>query len=191
MFTPSYPMQTERLLLRPYARDDFDALLAIQSREDVVRYLYEDPLGPDDVRALLERRLGNTSLSDEGDTLAVAVVLRASGEMIGDCILHWSSRQHQLGEIGFVLHPDHHGRGYATEAARPLVEFGFEEVGLHRIIGRLEARNTASARVLEKLGMRREALLIENEFVKGEWQSELAYAILDREWRAFRFDSRQ
>ena len=191
MFTPSYPMQTERLLLRPYARDDFDALLAIQSREDVVRYLYEDPLGPDDVRALLERRLGNTSLSDEGDTLAVAVVLRASGEMIGDCILHWSSRQHQLGEIGFVLHPDHHGRGYATEAARPLVEFGFEEVGLHRITGRLEARNTASARVLEKLGMRREALLIENEFVKGEWQSELAYAILDREWRAFRFDSRQ
>ena len=59
-------------------------------------------------------------------------------------------------------------------------------VGLHRIVGRLEARNLASARVLEKLGMRREALLIENEFVKGEWQSELDYAILAREWRALR-----
>ncbi len=188
MFTPSYPIQTERLLLRPYERGDFDALLAIQSREDVVRYLYEDPLGPDDVRALLDRRLASTSLSDEGDTLAVAVVLRSEGEMIGDCILHWNSRQHQVGEIGFVFHPDHHGRGYATEAARPLVDFGFDEVGLHRIIGRLEARNIASARVLEKLGMRREALLIENEFVKGEWQSELVYAILDREWRALRFD---
>jgi RimJ/RimL family protein N-acetyltransferase len=190
VYTPSYPIQTERLLLRPYARDDFDTLLAIQSREDVVRYLYEDPLSPDDVRALLERRLASTSLSNEGDTLAVAVVLRASGEMIGDCILHWSSRQHQLGEVGFVFHPDHHGRGYATEATRRLVEFGFEEVGLHRIIGRLEARNIASARVLEKLGMRREALLIENEFVKGEWQSELVYAILDREWRALQFDRR-
>jgi RimJ/RimL family protein N-acetyltransferase len=189
VFTPSYPIQTERLLLRPYERGDFDALLAMQSREDVVRYLYEDPLGPDDVRALLDRRLADTSLSDEGDTLAVAVVLRTGGEMIGNCILHWSSRQHQQGEIGFVFHPDHHGRGYATEAARPLVDFGFDEVGLHRIIGRLEARNIASARVLEKLGMRREALLIENEFVKGEWQSELVYAILDREWRALQFDS--
>ena len=80
------------------------------------------------------------------------------------------------------------GSGYATEAARVLVDYGFGEVGLHRIIGRLEARNIASARVLEKLGMRREALLIENEFVKGEWQSELVYAILEREWRALRFD---
>jgi len=69
-----------------------------------------------------------------------------------------------------------------------LVEYGFSEVGLHRIIGRLEARNFASARVLEKLGMRREALLIENEFVKGEWQSEIVYAILEREWRALQFD---
>jgi RimJ/RimL family protein N-acetyltransferase len=189
VFTPSYPIQTERLLLRPYERGDFDALLAIQSREDVVRYLYEDPLGADDVRALLDRKLAETSLSDEGDTVAVAVVLRTGGGMIGNCILHWSSRQHQQGEIGFVFHPDHHGRGYATEAARPLVDFGFDEVGLHRIIGRLEARNIASARVLEKLGMRREALLIENEFVKGEWQSELVYAILAREWRALRFDS--
>ena len=91
-----------------------------------------------------------------------------------------------MGEIGFVFHPDPHGHGYATEAARLLLEFGFAVVGLHRIIGRLEARNAASARVLEKLGMRREALLIENEFAKGEWQSELDYAILDREWRALR-----
>jgi RimJ/RimL family protein N-acetyltransferase len=110
--------------------------------------------------------------------------------MAGGCILHWVSREHGLGEIGFVLHPDHHGRGYAAEAARPLLEFGFAEVGLHRIIARLEARNAASARVLEKLGMRREALLIENERVKGEWQSELDYAMLDREWRALRADGR-
>ncbi|MDP9231451.1 MAG: GNAT family N-acetyltransferase, partial [Actinomycetota bacterium] len=60
----------------------------------------------------------------------------------------------------------------------------FEDLRLHRVIGRAEARNVASARVLEKLGMRQEAHLIENEYVKGEWQSELVYAILDREWRA-------
>jgi RimJ/RimL family protein N-acetyltransferase len=188
VFTPDYPIQTQRLLLRPFEPGDLDALLAIESRADVARFLYHEPRGPDEAREVLERRIASTSLGDEGDTLSVAVVVRATGEMIGDCMLHWSSRQHQLGEVGFALHPDHHGRGYATEAARVLVEYGFSEVGLHRIIGRLEARNIASARVLEKLGMRREALLIENEFVKGEWQSEIVYAILEREWRALQFD---
>jgi RimJ/RimL family protein N-acetyltransferase len=192
VFAPAYPIETERLLLRPYAEDDFEALLAIESRADVNRYLYSEPRGPDEVRDILRRKLGQTGLGDEGDTLAVACTLRETGAMIGHCILHWVSREHGLGEIGFVLHPDHHGHGYAAEAARPLLEFGFVTVGLHRIIGRLEARNVASARVLEKLGMRREALLIENEWVKGEWQSELDYAIVEREWRALedarRFD---
>jgi RimJ/RimL family protein N-acetyltransferase len=186
VFTPAYPIETERLLLRPYTPADFDGLLAIQSRADVNRWLYSEPRGAEEVRAILERKLGETALRDEGDTLAVAAELRATGAMIGGCILHWTSREHRVGEIGFIFHPDHHGHGYATEAARPLLEFGFATVGLHRIVGRLEARNLASARVLEKLGMRREALLIENEFVKGEWQSELDYAILAREWRALR-----
>jgi RimJ/RimL family protein N-acetyltransferase len=63
-----------------------------------------------------------------------------------------------------------------------MLDWGFGSFGLHRVIGRTEARNAASARVLEKLGMRLEAQLVENEWVKGEWQSELVYAILDREW---------
>ena len=72
------------------------------------------------------------------------------------------------------------GEGYATEASRPLLDFAFGPLGLHRVIGRLELRNGGSARVLEKLGMRREAHLVENEWVKGDWQSELVYAILAR-----------
>ncbi len=88
------------------------------------------------------------------------------------------------GEIGFIFDPAHQGHGYATEAARALVAHAFEHYGLHRVYGRLEPRNVASARVLEKLGMRREAHLIENEWVKGEWQSEAVYALLAREWAA-------
>ena len=65
-----------------------------------------------------------------------------------------------------------------------MLRLAFDELGLHRVIGRTEARNVGSARVLEKLGMRREARLVENEWVRGEWQSEFVYAILDREWRA-------
>ncbi len=60
---------------------------------------------------------------------------------------------------------------------------GFQTLGLHRIVARCDARNVASARVMERLGMRREALLVENEMVKDEWTDELVYALLDREWR--------
>lgn len=189
MYRPDYPLEGERLLLRPYEPGDYDALHAIQSRTDVTRFLYWEPRGPAEVRTSLERKIAAASIEEEGETLAAAAVLRSTGELVGDCTLHWVSRQHGCGEIGFIFHPDHQGRGYATEAGRLLLEIGFDGMGMHRMIGRLEARNTASARVLEKLGMRREALLIENEFVKGEWQSEIVYAMLDREWRAQRIGS--
>ena len=76
--------------------------------------------------------------------LALAAELRTTGEMVADVILHWVSREHALGEIGYSVHPAHAGRGYATEATRPLLEIAFDRLGLHRVIGRLEARNIAS-----------------------------------------------
>ena len=81
-----------------------------------------------------------------------------------------------------MFDPRHGGKGFATEAAYALVDWAFTAADIHRVIGRTEARNAGSVRVLEKLGMRREAYLVENEWVKGEWQSELVYAVLDREW---------
>jgi RimJ/RimL family protein N-acetyltransferase len=190
VLAPDLPIHTERLVLRWYESGDYDALHAIISRADVNRFLYTEPRDEDETAELLARKMGKTELLDEDDWLSVAVCLRETGELVGETLLHWVSEKHKVGEIGFMFHPDHHGRGYATEAARPLMGFGFEACGFHRIIGRLEARNAASARVLEKLGMRREALLIENEWVKGEWQSEMDYAILEREWRAQRDLSR-
>ena len=153
-------------------------------RADVARYLYHEPRTEDDVRELLGRKLAMQAISAEGETLALAIVPRDLGSVVGDCVLTMTSEAHRQGEIGFVVHPDHQGRGYATEASRELLRIAFEDLGLHRVVGRLESRNAASSRVLEKLEMRREAHLIENEFVKGEWQSELVYAILDREWNA-------
>jgi RimJ/RimL family protein N-acetyltransferase len=179
---PDYPLLTERLLLRPFATTDFEALLAIQSHADVARYLYWDPRTSAEVREALAVKVRATAIVSEGDSLSLAAELRSTGELIGDCSLYWTSAEHRQGEIGFVFHPDHHGRGYATEAAEALLALAFDELRLHRVIGRLEARNAASARVLERLGMRQEAHLVENEHVKGEWQSELIYALLDREW---------
>ncbi len=182
MPAPRWPLETERLLLRPFGPDDLEALFAIQADESVARWLYNDPRTLEETRELLVRKIGGAALHGEGEWLSAAAVLRTTGELVGDVSLHWASEAHGQGELGFVVHPEHQGRGYATEASRPLLDFAFGPLGLHRVIGRLEPRNTGSARVLEKLGMRREAHLIENEWVKGEWQSELVYAILAREW---------
>ena len=119
----------------------------------------------------------------EGDVLSLAVILKDSGELVGDFILCWTSEEHQQAEIGYIIHPDHAGHGYATEAGRVLLRIAFQDLGLHRVVASTDARNTASGRVLEKLGMRAEAHFVENEYVKGEWQSERVYAILAREWQ--------
>lgn len=175
-------MHTERLVLRPFEEADLEALHTMQSNEEVVRYLYHDARSLDEVRAVLARKIASAAVGREDDGLSAAVVLRATGELVADLSLWWVSDGHEQGELGFVVHPAHQRRGYATEAARPILDFAFNTLGLHRVVGRTEARNIASARVLEKLGMRREAHLIENEWVKGEWQSELVYAVLADEW---------
>jgi RimJ/RimL family protein N-acetyltransferase len=181
---PQGSLETERLLLRPFVADDFDAVYAIYSRAEVARYLYEEALTEAETRAALEKKTAMDAIRVEGDGLRLAALVKATNELIGDLSLFWQEGGHRQGEIGFVFHPDHQGRGYATEAARSVLRLAFDDLRLHRVVGRTEARNTPSARVMEKLGMRLEAHLVENEWVKDEWQSELVYAILDREWRA-------
>ena len=151
----------------------------MRSREDVVRWLYFEPPTEEQTRAWIE---GVLARPPETGTVLV-VELRDSGEIVGH-VTNSIDPENRQAEIGFMFAPAHQGRGYATEASRALVAHAFEHYGVHRVYGRLEPRNEASARVLEKLGMRREALLIENEWVKGEWQSEAVYALLAREWTA-------
>lgn len=183
MLHPAYPIRTRRLALRPFAEDDLDALFMIQCRADVAKYLYWDARTREEVAVALRGRLSMDRIAEEGDSLLLAVTLADTGELIGDVNLHWLSREHGAGEIGYVFHPDHHGHGYAGEAAVQMLRMGFEELGLHRIVGRLDADNRASGRLLERLGMRHEARFRENEFVKGRWADEAVYAMLAEEWR--------
>ena len=184
MFEPEYPIRTERLLLRPYAHADVDALYAYQRLPEVHRYLYSEPRSRSEVEAMVAERAGVGSLTEEGHAICLVADLAQTGELVGDCILFWRSEEHEQGEVGYVFNPAYHGRGLATEAVGALLSLGFEGLGMHRIAGHLDARNTASARVLERAGLRREAHLVENEFVKGEWTDELIYAILRSEWAA-------
>ena len=183
---PGYPIRTARLELRPFGPADLDDLYAYQSRPDVARYLLWDARNRSQAAAALQRKIRQRARSADGQSLLLAVVYRDAGRVIGEVMLEWRSREHQQGEIGFVFNPDYHGRGLATEAARAVLDLGFGDLGLHRIIGRCDARNRPSARLMERLGMRREAHFVHNEIFKGEWGDELVYAMLDHEWRASR-----
>lgn len=182
MLRPDYPIATQRLQLRPYVHDDLDDVYDIHSRPEVMRYLYQGPLSREQAIQMLERKMRGAALLEQGDTLSLAVVLPEARAVIGDVILHWTSSDHRQGEIGYVFSPRFAGQGYATEAAAVMLRLGFDQLGLHRIIGRLDARNSASARVLQRLGMRQEAHFQQNELVKGEWTDEAVYAILASEW---------
>lgn len=181
---PDGRVLTERLILRPFTSDDFDALLAMFGDANVARYLDHGPLSREAVGELLARISPMTRIDVEHNELRLAVELQASGEVIGDVSLWRTSTKHNTGEIGFVLHPDYQGRGYALESMRELLRIGFEDAGLHRIVGRCDAENTASASLMERLGMRQEAHFRENELIKGAWSDELVYAMLANEWSA-------
>lgn len=177
------PIETDRLTIRYYTEADYDALLELQSRPDVTRFLMYDAKTPDQVRESLRNRLTPLPLDSDGQATSVAVELRETGQHIGDLTFFMVNTEHRLGEIGFVFHPDFHGHGYGTEAAAVLLRLGFEHLKLHRLIGRCDARNTASAALMRRLGMRQEAHFVRNEFYKGEWADELVFAMLEDEWR--------
>ena len=178
--TPDWPIDTERLVLRPFAEDDFGFLDELYGDEKVAQWLYQGPETPAEVRVRLERNLPRTELTEESG-LGAVVTLR-DRTCVGTLNLWYTSFEHRCAELGYSFLPRHQGHGYAAEASRALLDWAFTAAGVHRVEARLEPRNVASARVAEKLGMRHEGLFVENEWVKGEWSSEAVYAILEREW---------
>ena len=181
---PVYPVRSPRLLLRPLSTADVAALVAYRSLAEVCRYVPFDPMDASEVTARLKAGWSRPSLGQEGDALVLGAERADSGELIGDVLLRWISAEHGCGEIGYVFHPAHAGHGYAAEAAHALLHLAFDDLKLHRVIARLDIRNTASARLAARLGMRQDAHLVENEWFKGEWTDEFDFAMLEREWRS-------
>ena len=186
MLEASHPLKTTRMTLRPYEMGDVEALHDMFGREDVCRYLQWAPMDLDQARAKVEQRVRQTHVEVDGDALLFAAVEDATGRVVGEFMLRLMSVKSRQGMIGWSIHPDVQGRGLATEGAREMLRLGFEEMGLHRIVADCDPRNVASLRVMEHLGMRREAQFLENELLKGEWIGEIVCALLEAEWRAGR-----
>ncbi len=181
---PTYPIETDRLYLRPFDEGDLDDVYEYTSRPDVTRYLPWDVRNRQQTREVLSQKVKRTTLKELDDIFNLAVVLKETGRLIGDLTLFLRSNEYRQGEVGYVFNPDYHGRGYATEAAQVMLQLGFETFNFHRIYARCDPRNIGSWKLMERLGMRREAHFIHNEIFKGEWGDEFIYAILEDEWRA-------
>jgi RimJ/RimL family protein N-acetyltransferase len=182
-FAPVLPLRTERLVLRRFEPDDLDALLTFHGDPEAVRYVPFPPRDRAAVATVLERKTTSTGFAAEGDLIELAVVLDSDGSLIGDVLLALRSVEHETVEVGYIFSPGHGGQGYATEAVRALLDLAFDCLGARRVTARVDDRNVRSRALLERLGFRLEAHLVENEWFKGELTSEVDYGLLGREWR--------
>lgn len=173
---------TERLGLRPFADADANALVALHTNAAVMRY-WDAPAWSDRSRA--EKFLATCrQLSDEGTGARLAVERTSDGELIGWCSVTRWNPEFRSASMGYCFDDTSWGRGYATEAARALLEWAFATLDLNRVQAETDTRNVASARVLEKLGFVREGTLREDCVVNGDVSNSWVYGLLEREWSA-------
>ncbi|MFE9201906.1 GNAT family N-acetyltransferase [Micromonospora sp. NPDC007230] len=174
------PIRTDRLLLRQYRVDDVDALLAYYGDPLVARYVPWEPWSREHAAEQVAKRINRLGVT--GIDSALALVVEHKGEVVGDVVLWPADETLSRGEMGWIFHPSMSGRGFATEAVRALIGVAFEHCGMHRVIARLDARNEASARLCQRVGMVQEAHLRQDYWMKGEWADTLIYGLLAEQW---------
>ena len=175
------PIITERLVLRRYTQNDIPGLLNLASQPSVAGVLSGRlPATEEGVRDYVD--LQNSYQPFEKDKVfELAVERREDGRVIG--LVGLIRRDHRQGEVGWALAAEYRGQGYATEAARALMAYGFTRLGLHRIHADTNSDNLPSLRVMERLGMRQEAQLRDAVHEEGKWLDRCIYGILVDEWR--------
>jgi [ribosomal protein S5]-alanine N-acetyltransferase len=175
------PLETSRLILRDFVQSDWQGIHSYASDPEVVRYLPFGPNTEDDTKNYLQIEI-KAHRKRNRQHFALAIALKEDKQFIGTCRISITDPNKSEGSIGFSLIREFWGQGYATEASQKLLEFGFQELKLHRIFATCDPRNNLSARVLVKIGMRQEGYLKEYELKKGEWQDRLLYAIIEKDW---------
>jgi ribosomal-protein-alanine N-acetyltransferase len=173
-------IKTHRILLRELKETDCQAVLEYASDPEVVRYMDWGPNSKEETEAFINRSL---DAQNERPRLhyTLAITLIDNKKLIGSCGISVSNPDNREGWIGYCLNKLFWNKGYATETARALLDFGFSELNLHRIFATCDPANLASARVLEKIGMKREGHLRQHKWAKGKWRDSYLYAIVHPE----------
>jgi len=174
-------LETERLILRDFVEDDWQAVLAYQSDPLYLRYNHWAARTTEAVQEFVGWFL-DYQWQTPRIKYQLAIVLKSTGQLIGNCGVRLEAVDSVEADIGYELSSNYWNHGYATEAAQTIVDFGFQRFGVHRIWADCVADNVGSAHVLEKLGMKREGHLRENKYFKDRWWDMLIYAILADEW---------
>jgi RimJ/RimL family protein N-acetyltransferase len=178
-------INTEHLTLREFEETDFDTMLAYQSDPRYQRYYpHMTTEEREDLAGTLLRKFLEDQREQPRTKFQLAIVLRTNGRLIGNVGVRKASVNATEGNIGCELAPDYWNLGYATEAARAMLAFGFEQLGLHRISASTMAPNRGAWHVLEKLGMTREGELRETTLLADGWANSLVYGMLEQEWQA-------
>ncbi|MCG3208874.1 MAG: hypothetical protein FOGNACKC_02487 [Anaerolineae bacterium] len=185
--TEQIHLETERLILRPFQDSDLDAFLAYRTDPVVARYQgWPWPYTRNMALAFLVEMQAKTPGSPTG-WYQWAIERRQTPGLVGDCAMNIRAAEPHQAEIGVTLAPAYQGQGYAFEAINRLLAYLFVELALHRVTATCDVENNASARLLERLGLRREAHFVQNFWFRDGWASEYQYAILRSEWNVRRF----
>jgi RimJ/RimL family protein N-acetyltransferase len=174
-------LETPRLILRELDEADAPAVNAWESDAEVVRYQSTDVASLDDTLAYIRRARLDSAMRPRL-LHELGAERRDDGALLGRVGMGVRRPEHREAEIWFVFRRDLWGQGYAGEAVEALLDLGFGRLGMHRIYGDCDPRNLRSARLMEKMGMQREAHLRENWWLKGEWCDSWIYSILEAEW---------
>ena len=174
------PRERLMITLRRLQIDDLDSVHALISNVEVVRYMLFPVCSRQESEKFLAESI-NESPSAPWRSIVRAIARGLGGELVGLCGVV-NLRGNSDGEIWYLINPESWGKGIATNAVKQLLQLGFSEMGLHRIWATCLPENPASARVLEKAGMRKEGFLVKNLKIHGEWRSSFLYAILTEEW---------
>ena len=164
-------IESERLYLRPFGHGDAEAVWAYRSLAEVALYQYWEPYTPEDARSFIERYAGQVPGEDQTWT-GLAVVLKATGTVIGDCAFYLDGDR---AEIGCNISPAYQRRGLAREALQTLVAYCAEVYKVALIRGITDSRNLSSIRLQESLGMVRDRTFENRIQCKGETCTEYRF----------------
>ncbi|GIN87134.1 ribosomal-protein-serine acetyltransferase [Heyndrickxia sporothermodurans] len=168
-------IKSERLLIREFQVNDWEAVHEYTSDSLVMKYIPEGVFSEEDAKDFVNKNVGENAKN-------YPVILKEEDKLIGHIVFHKYFGEHTY-EIGWVFNPKYYNKGYASEAAKAVLKYGFEELKLHRIIATCQPQNPPSYRVMEKIGMRREGYFKKCIPHDNEWWDEYYYAILEEEWK--------